>query len=394
MKKCSIKVLIVFTALLAFPATGALGHPDASPGAKPEAQVSPPPEKPAPNAPPAAQPATPVKPTPPSAQQPAQPETSPPAEPGTIVAGIRSEAESLRSLLSSESARAFLGSAADLPAIAPRTLYHDAAKSRYWSESDAASLPEGERAALQSRVFDEDFYYNTRYGTPLAYARPLDLLGVRGFQAARARVFDFGYGGIGQLRMLASIGADVVGVEVNPIVRALYSYPGDQGSIKGQAGVEGRLSLVYGSFPAEGEVKAAVGESFDLILSKNVLKRGYIHPEQPVPDAQKVILGVEDGVFVETLFAILKPGGMMMIYNLSPAPNTTGKPYRPWADGRCPFPREMWEAAGFRVIAFDEDDSEMARAMAHALGWDAGPPPMDLVKDLFAQYTLVVKPGT
>jgi hypothetical protein len=135
-----------------------------------------------------------------------------------------------------------------------------------------------------------------------------------------------------------------------------------------------------------------VGDDFDLILSKNVLKRGYIHPEKPVPDRQRVILGVDDETFVHTLHTILKPGGRVLIYNLSPAQNPPNKPYIPWADGRCPFSLSLWRNAGFRVIAFDKNDSAAARAMAHALGWDAGEQPMNLEKDLFAHYTLVEKP--
>jgi hypothetical protein len=82
-----------------------------------------------------------------------------------------------------------------------------------------------------------------------------------------------------------------------------------------------------------------------------------------------------------------------MIYNLCPAPSPPDKPYKPWADGRCPFPEPMLVAAGFEVAAYDRDDSETARRMGHALGWDQGPSPMDLANDLFGTYTLARKPG-
>ena len=82
-----------------------------------------------------------------------------------------------------------------------------------------------------------------------------------------------------------------------------------------------------------------------------------------------------------------------MIYNLCPAPAAPGKPYIPWADGRCPFSRALWEAEGFRVLEFDADDSDAARAMGHALGWDLGSSAMDLAHDLFATWTLVRKPS-
>jgi len=44
-------------------------------------------------------------------------------------------------------------------------------------------------------------------------------------------------------------------------------------------------------------------------------------------------------------------------------------------------------------VAFDRDDSPAARAMGHALGWDAGPGAMDLEHDLFATWSLFEKPA-
>jgi hypothetical protein len=82
----------------------------------------------------------------------------------------------------------------------------------------------------------------------------------------------------------------------------------------------------------------------------------------------------------------------VLIYNLSPAPSKPGEAYKPWADGKSPFSAAQWKAAGFKVLAFDRNDDEAARAMGHALGWDRGPNPMDLTGDLFTHYTLVEKP--
>ena len=59
-------------------------------------------------------------------------------------------------------------------------------------------------------------------------------------------------------------------------------------------------------------------------------------------------------------------------YNLCPAPAAPGKPCIPWADGCCPFSRALLVGAGFTVLAFDRDDSQAARAMGRALGWDSG----------------------
>jgi hypothetical protein len=149
------------------------------------------------------------------------------------------------------------------------------------------------------------------------------------------------------------------------------------------------IALHHGQWPADPALQIDVGAGYDLFLSKNTLKRGYIHPAQPVNPRMLVHLGVDDSTYLLALARAVKPGGLVMIYNLCPAPAAPGKPYIPWADGQCPFSRALLAGTGFTVIAFDRDDSQAARAMGHALGWDAGEQPMDLAHDLFATYTLL-----
>jgi hypothetical protein len=84
----------------------------------------------------------------------------------------------------------------------------------------------------------------------------------------------------------------------------------------------------------------------------------------------------------------LAPGGWFLIYNLAPAPSKPDEPYKQWADGRCPFPKQMLEQAGFEVLKYDQDDSPAVRAMARALGWDEGEAKLDVENDLFGLYTL------
>ncbi len=136
---------------------------------------------------------------------------------------------------------------------------------------------------------------------------------------------------------------------------------------------------------------AKVGGAYDIIISKNTLKNGYINPAEKVDDRMLVHLGVSNEEFVTALAAALKPGGVLMIYNLCPRQKEPGKGYIPWADGRCPFPREVLERAGFQVVEFDKDDTDMARRLGRALMWDEGPQPMDIDADLFATYTLLRK---
>ncbi|HEU5319852.1 MAG TPA: hypothetical protein VFX28_03570, partial [Methylomirabilota bacterium] len=254
-------------------------------------------------------------------------------------------------------------------------------------EQDALALPEAERAALQRVEAGEEVYY-ARYSTPLAYARPLEILAAEGFVPQGRRLVDFGYGNVGQLKLLALLGAHAAGIEVDPMLPLLYA--AENGPVQARDRTQGHLQLLHGRFPTDAALVTELGTGYDLFLSKNTLKRGYVHPEKPVPQRQRIDLGVSDAEYVRAVRRLLKPGGFLLIYNLSPAPAPPDKPYIPWADGRSPFSAETLKAEGFDVLAFDRDDSAEARAMARVLGWDAGEQPMNLEKDLFGTYTLAV----
>jgi SAM-dependent methyltransferase len=312
----------------------------------------------------------------------------------TPVLALRREAAALEPLVRSQLARDFLAATAGLSSIAPRKLYLDETRKIYQTEEAARSLSPQERQLLKTVPIDESYYYYTKYGSPLAYTRPLDLLGQAGLEDVSGRkILDFGYGTIGHLRLLAGLGADVTGVDVDPMLPALYGAPQDQGLIKSWRGREGRIRLINGRFPVDETIRKSVGASYDLIISKNTLKRGFVHPERPVDPRRLLNLGMEDAQVVREFYQALKPGGRLLIYNLCPAPSPPGKPYKNWAEGRSPFPKEVWETAGFRIIEFDRDDSETIRRFAHALGWDQGESPIDLATDLFALYTLIEKPS-
>jgi hypothetical protein len=300
------------------------------------------------------------------------------------VSELESEAKALAPLVRTPLAREFLSAVPRLPRIPPRTVYRDSARTRAWTAREAEQLADSMRARLVPRTLDEKFYYDTRYGSPLAYARALEVLGQNGVKGVRGmRVADFGCGMLGQLRLLAENGATTIGIDVDPLLAALYSEPGDQGAVG-----PGSVTLATGQWPATEEMRHTVGEQLDLFISKNTLKNGYLHPARPVDPRLLVHLGVSDSEFVAALARSVKKGGRVLIYNLCPAPAPPDKPYIPWADGRCPFPREMWTGAGFRVLEFDRDDSPAARAMGHALGWDQGENGMKLDTDLFATWSL------
>jgi hypothetical protein len=180
---------------------------------------------------------------------------------------------------------------------------------------------------------------------------------------------------------------------VDALLKAVYSEPGDTGTVPRCAtagkGNNGSVDLVFGQFPADLATTRQVGGGYDVFVSKNTLKRGYIHPERDVDPKMLVQLRVDDETFVRAMYDLLKPGGFALIYNLAPAPSKPEEPYKHWADGRSPWPRELYERVGFAVIAYDTDDNEQARAMGKALGWDED---MNLETDLFGLYTLLRKP--
>ena len=307
------------------------------------------------------------------------------SQPSTLPA----EARQLQSLAHSELGRDFLKAAESAPPYVPRTIYRRG-KAREWLDAAGfAKLSAAERAVWTPVTIDEDTYQGLFYGSPLAYLLPLERLSEAGFGSPRGkRVADFGHGGIGQLRLFAELGAEVVGIDVDPLQPVLYSAPGDQGSL-GKA--SGSVKLVHGRFPADPRTMAAVGGGYDLFLSKNTLKRGYIHPAQKVDPRMLVNIGGDDPAFLKAVASALKPGGWFVIYNICPAPNPAGKPYIPWADGRCPFSAEDLVAAGFETLVRDSVDDRAARALGAALGWDKPPVNMKLADDLFALVTIARK---
>jgi hypothetical protein len=157
----------------------------------------------------------------------------------TAVGQIREEAKSAAPLATSSLGKAFLAATAWLPHVEPRVVWYDSSRTHAWTDAQAQALADTTRARLVRRERDEFFYYNTRYGSPLAYLRPLELLAANGVKGvAGKRVMDFGYGTIGHLKLLGLLGADVVGVEVDPELPVLYA------AEQGKVGKAGSLKLV------------------------------------------------------------------------------------------------------------------------------------------------------
>ena len=297
---------------------------------------------------------------------------------------IKRDVPAAAATVSSSWVKDVLQKAADLPARAPRVVWRDKERKLVLSDVDAQKLDAKERARFTREELDDEVYY-AKYSTPLAYARALDVAASFGLDGVKGKsLVDFGYGDIGQLQMLARAGASAVGIDVNALLPALYADPSDTGAVG-----DGRVSIVDGRWPATEEVRKRVGGPFDVFLSKNTLKRGYVHPLEKADPKMLIDLGVGDDAFLGAVNDVVKPGGLVLIYNLCPGPAKKGQPFVPWSDGHSPFTKEQWQKHGFDVLAFDVDDTGPARKLAHALKWDTGADKMDIDGDLFAWMTVV-----
>jgi len=289
-------------------------------------------------------------------------ETQTAAEPGSIVAEIKAEAEKVITSVQGRWTKSWIAQSGNLPPIKP------------------FSLKVGDKDV----TIDESLFYSGRYGSPLSYARAFDLVEEFGFKPAeKSRVFDFGYGSIGHLRLLALSGLDVTAVDVDPLLPSMYAdAAGPLGS--------GNVRLLNGKFPAEESLVTEAGDGYDLFISKNTLKRGYIHPaREPASPKHIIELGVTDEAYLQQVAKMLKPGGFFVIYNLCPPKAPDDKPYIPWADGECPFSEAQLSQAGFEILAYDIVDDKAARELGRLLSWDQMG--MNLQTDVVAWYTIAKK---
>lgn len=339
----------------------------------------------------------------PADKQPAVPAKPAPVAPdgAAVVKGLVAEAEKLAPLVKSELAKGFLAKAGELPVVKPRVVYRT--KDAAISAAEWEKLSEEERKKYKPRECSPQFYFYTGYGSPLVYARVAELMAEHGVASlAGKRVLDFGYGTIGHLQLMARCGAEAHGVEIEPLFEALYNDPMDLFADGGSpfANPMPSVALHTGQWPADKALakKVTARGTFDVITSKNTLKKGYVNPEPPkgktVDERQLVKLGVSDAEFLKSVSEALKPGGLFIVYNICPAQNAADDPklpYLPMADGRSPFTREQYQAAGFEVVAFDVDDQAWTLGCWRSLGYDGGKAAEDAAKETFAWYTIVKK---
>ncbi|MBL8913104.1 MAG: hypothetical protein JNM17_20580 [Archangium sp.] len=241
-----------------------------------------------------------------------------------------------------------------------------------------------EKPAPDAGVYDErkadDEYVWGRIADPLGYVRAFEVLNEHKFDPTGKKILDFGYGNVSQLYMLANTGVEVHGVEVDSLI-PLTTKP-----FVGKLGAKGSLTLHHGYFPSNADLVKEIGGGYALWMSKNTMKRGYVHPAEPPGAKAQIDLG-DDAKLLELIKSELAPGGFFFIYNISAAQTV---PYKPMADPLCPFTKEQLVAAGFEVIAHDVDDSAKMLTYAKTLEWNADWPDVDTT--LNARYTLVRKP--
>jgi hypothetical protein len=286
---------------------------------------------------------------------------TPPSKSGSVAKQLAESANQVERLVKNDWVKEWLKHGANLPSVDPFTV------------------------EINGRItsVDEELFYVGRFGSPLAYARALDLAGDAGLDGLdRKRVFDFGYGSIASVRMMAAAGAEITGVDVSPLVQAMYA---DHSGSFGQ----GKIQLLHGRFPKDDSLVDHAGTNYDLIISKNTLKKGYIHPSRSADPRMLVDLGVDDETFLKGFHDLLKAKGLVIIYNICPAKAAADQDYVPWAEGENPFSKEQWQSAGFEVLHYDVEDHTAARELGHVLGWDQGANTMDLEQDLFAWYSIM-----
>ncbi len=311
--------------------------------------------------------------------------------------------EALRPLATTPAAHAWLDEGARLPDdVEPRTVHYQRTRegARAYTQAEHDALSDAEREGLRALECGPDGgYYDTFYGSPLAYLRAIDLgaqnLGEADkdepFSLEGARVFDLGFGQLGQLRMLAQAGAHAVGADPDPILKAIYSRPGDTGSVAHDEGPDGSVTIVHEVWPASAHARDAVGGGFDLIIARNLIKRGYIDPPQETPAYARVDFGVDDDAFLAALHDALRPGGVLVVYTLGGKYTPPGDGYIASCDIANPWPQAEWENAGFEVLAHDTPEDDMARKAGAALGWvEMG---MDLQTQLFGVYSIYRRPA-
>lgn len=310
-------------------------------------------------------------------------------------AALAAEAERVAEIVTQPAVLEWLAKAEELPEVEGQTLFigprtEGGFDRLVLTPGQAIKVSEEELAQCKPVEYGPGRYYATNYGSPIAYAGALACAAEAGIESFKfKRILDIGYGQLGQLEMLARCGAEVDGVEVDPVVHVLYDSTRLADAVVARDGTKGSVSLHYGEWFADWRLRNRMGEGYDLILARNVLKRGYVQPEEPMEQFDPIDVGGSPEAGALALFGALRDGGVAVVYNLGGGPwRLEDGTYNPQADVRDPFGREAWEAAGFEVLAFQENGSKLMREVGVALGWGTAKE----LETYNVLYTVVRKP--
>lgn len=305
------------------------------------------------------------------------------------------EAQRVRELIPNRAVRTWLDRASELPEVEGQTLFiGPRAEGGYdravYTPGEVREMDPEDVADCRPVTYGPERYYATNYGSPIAYAPALLCATEAGIESFEfKRILDIGYGQIGQLEMLARCGAEVDGVEADPVIHRLYTSTRLSDSVVARDGTKGSVSLHMGEWFADWRFRERVGEGYDLILARNVLKRGYVQPEEPMEQFDPIDIGGDPATGAQALFDALRVGGVVVVYNLGGgAWRLEDGSYNAQADVRDPFGREAWEAAGFEVLHFQANGSQLMREVGVALGWGT----LEDLESYNVLYTVVRKP--
>lgn len=185
----------------------------------------------------------------------------------------------------------------------------------------------------------------TRAGWYVDCALLLERLGVQTW--ADQRVLDIGAADGAFLEAIASAGAEASGLE--------------------KASIQVSAAETRGVFRMfRGDTAQIDGETFDLIVSRNTLKKGFIRPDTGSP---MIRLGATIEQTLSSISNAMQEDALFCIFNVSPTDQASAS--QPHADGRCPFTVAELEHHGFEVLLFDENLTALTKACARAVGVDA-----------------------
>lgn len=210
----------------------------------------------------------------------------------------------------------------------------------------------------------------------------LDIVAAEGVDGVDGKkVLDFGCCDLRHVQALARLGANAVHAQAGYNLTAMCNNWEDVGNVVGPDGQQGNLEVIRGGALGPDDVKAKLSDDYRLITLRNLVHKPAANDSFGFEPWTQTGIAFKKEEFVGRLFELLAPSGLLLIYNVEVDPTP--------ADNA--FTRGEWESAGFKVIAFDQDDRGAALGIGLELGWDAKSSPLE--RTIRAKYTLLKRPN-